>query len=308
MTAASVLVADDSLVIRTVVRGELEDEGYEVSEAVDGATALEHCRRMPPDVVLLDVEMPGLDGYQVLAELKSDPDLRDIPVVFLTSRDRMEDVVAGLRGGAHDYLKKPFDTPELIARVASAVHTKQLQDQLRERNHQLDQLSRTDALTGLFNRRHLDEELARRYADAHRHGHDLCALLLDIDHFKAVNDTYGHPAGDVVLREFAARVQHELRAGDVAGRWGGEEFLVILPNTDLDGARTMAERIRLAAAATPIPAHDHHISVTVSGGCALGPGDSVEGLLAAADTCLYQAKAGGRDRVVTTAGAVLAAT
>jgi diguanylate cyclase (GGDEF)-like protein len=305
MSAPSVLVADDSLVIRMVVRGELEDAGYEVCEAVDGPAALEHCRRIPPDVVLLDVEMPGLDGYQVLAELKADPNLQDIPVVFLTSRDRMQDVVAGLRGGAHDYLKKPFDTPELIARVASAVHVKQLQDELRERNHQLNQLSRTDALTALFNRRHLDEELAHQCADARRHGHDVCALLLDIDHFKMVNDTYGHPAGDAVLREFAARAQRELRAGDVAGRWGGEEFLVILPRTNLDGARAIAERIRLAAAATPFPAHAHEIAITVSGGCALGPGDSVEGLLAEADTCLYQAKAGGRDRIVTSAVAVL---
>jgi CheY-like chemotaxis protein len=128
VTTASVLIADDSLVIRAVVRSGLEDEGYRVTEAVDGLSALEACRREPPDVVLLDIEMPGLDGYQVLAELKSDADLQDIPVVFLTSRGGMEDVVAGLRGGAHDYLKKPFEAAELLARVGSATHVKKLQD------------------------------------------------------------------------------------------------------------------------------------------------------------------------------------
>jgi two-component system cell cycle response regulator len=297
--AATVLIADDSLVVRTLVRGELEDEGYEVCEAVDGAAAIEHCRSAAPDVVLLDVEMPGLDGYEVLARLKADSDLKDIPVVFLTSRSRRQDVVAGLRGGAHDYLTKPFDTPELLARVASAVHMKQLQDQLRERSDQLDQLSRTDALTGLFNRRHLDEELALRHADARRYGQDLCLLLLDIDHFKAVNDTFGHPAGDAVLRSFAARLQGELRGGDIAGRWGGEEFLVILPHTDLDGARMMADRIRLAVAATPITADRESVAVTVSGGCASGSGDSVQALLAKADARLYEAKLTGRNRIVS---------
>ena len=157
---ATVLVADDSLVIRAVVRGGLEDEGYRVVEAVDGLAALEQCRRDPPDVILLDIEMPGLDGYEVLAALKGDAELQDIPVVFLTSRSGITDVVAGLRGGAHDYLKKPFEHVELLARVGSAVHVKKLQDQLRQRNADLDRMSRTDALTGLYNRRHLDEQLA----------------------------------------------------------------------------------------------------------------------------------------------------
>jgi two-component system cell cycle response regulator len=297
VNGANVLVADDSLVVRTVVRDELESSGYRVHEAEDGLSAIAHCRRTPPDVVLLDVEMPGLDGYQVLAELKSDSDARDIPVVFLTSRSRMEDVVAGLRGGAHDYLKKPFDPPELIARVASAVHVKQLQDQLRERNHQLERLSRTDALTGLFNRRHLDEELARRHADACRVNEPFCVLLLDLDHFKTINDTFGHPAGDAVLREFADRVRGELRAGDVAARWGGEEFLVILGRTPVEQAQAVAERIRVATATTPVIIGTNSIDVTVSGGCAQGPAESVEAVLARADACLYEAKTGGRNRV-----------
>jgi two-component system, cell cycle response regulator len=300
MTMATVLITDDSLVIRAVVRSHLEAEGYHVIEAVDGTAALEQCRHAPPDVILLDIEMPGLDGYQVLAELKADPQLRDLPVVFLTTLTDMANVLKGLRGGAHDYLKKPFEPAELVARVAAAAHVKSLQDQLRQRNSELDLLSRTDALTGLYNRRHLEEELARRYSDAVRHDDPLCLLLLDIDHFKHVNDRYGHPAGDVVLSVFAQRLLKELRAGDVACRWGGEEFLVVLPRTDLRGALVVAERIRLAIAATPMVAAGADIPVTVSGGCALGPAGSVDELILDSDTYLYAAKAAGRNQIVGT--------
>jgi two-component system, cell cycle response regulator len=309
MTTGTVLIADDSLVIRAVVRNDLEAEGYEVMAAVDGLAALEQCRKEPPDIILLDIEMPGLDGYQVLAELKSDADLKNIPVVFLTSRSGTDDVVAGLRGGAHDYLKKPFEPAELLARVGSAIHVKKLQDQVEERNAELSRISRTDGLTGLFNRRHLDEELARRNSDSQRHSEPLCVLLLDIDHFKLINDTYGHPAGDLVLQEFAARMSIGLRASDTCGRWGGEEFLVILPRTDLTGARLVAERIRSATAAAPVNAAGQDIAMRVSGGCALGPGDSAKALVQLADECLYQAKDAGRNRIVTAAlaGASLAA-
>ena len=297
MTAATVMIVDDSLVIRAVVRAGLESEGYQVMQAEDGTTALEQCRLRAPDVILLDIIMPGLDGLEVLARLKADPDLDYIPVVFLTARTDMADVVAGLRAGAHDYLKKPFAPEELLARVGSAIHVKQLQDQLRASNATLDKMSRTDALTGLDNRRHLDEELARRHGDARRHHDPLCLLLFDIDHFTQVNATHGHPVGDIVLREFARRLANELRIGDIAGRWGGEEFLVILPRTDLAGAVEVAERIRDTIAATPFIIGDQAITVTVSGGCAGGPGESPEELLRRVDKRLYQAKAAGRNQI-----------
>ncbi len=298
MTSPTVLIADDSLVVRAVVRGELEEEGYGVVEAVDGLAALEHCREDPPDIILLDVEMPELDGYQVLSALKSDADLKDIPVVFLTSRSDIADVVAALRGGAHDYLKKPFENIELLARVGSAIHVKTLQDQLRQRNADLDRMSRTDVLTGLYNRRHLDEQLLREQANATRHHDPLSVLLLDIDHFKQVNDSFGHPAGDRVLCAFADRLCAELRAGDIAGRWGGEEFMIIMPRTDLDGAVAVAERLRSTVAAEPITASQLDIAVTVSGGCALSMSHSVDALLHLADDCLYRAKESGRNKIV----------
>ena len=298
MNAATILIADDSLVIRAVVRSGLEEEGYTVLEAEDGPSALAQCRRHRPDVVLLDVEMPGLDGYQVLAELKADAELKNTPVVFLTGRTGTDDLVAGLRGGAHDYLKKPFEPAELLARVGSAVHVKQLQDELWQRNAELSRMSRTDSLTGLYNRWHLDDVLARENSTAHRHGERLSIVLFDIDHFKHVNDTYGHPAGDLVLIDFARRLTEELRAGDIAGRWGGEEFLLVLPRTDATGARRVADRVRLATAAMPVVTATTSISITVSGGCATGSTDSPAELLDLADNRLYQAKTAGRNRIV----------
>jgi diguanylate cyclase (GGDEF)-like protein len=298
VTSGTVLIADDSLVVRAVVRSGLEDEGYRVVEAVDGRTALELCRQQPPDVILLDIEMPGLDGYQVLAELKSDDDVMDIPVVFLTSRSGVDDIVAGLRAGAHDYLKKPFESAELLARVGAAIHVKNLQDQLQQRNAELDRTSRTDQLTGLFNRRHLDEELMRRNRDSLRHNDPMCLLLLDIDHFKRINDSYGHPIGDLVLHAFAERINAGVRAGDIAGRWGGEEFLIILPRTNLAGALEVAERIRSATEAAPVVAGSQDISISVSGGCGLGPAHSADAVVQLADQCMYRAKAAGRNRIV----------
>ena len=295
----TVLVADDSLVVRSVVRSRLEQEGYRVIEAEDGDAALRQCREESPDVVLLDVEMPGRTGHEVLTELKRDPALADIPVVFLTGRTSMEDVLSGLRGGAHDYLKKPFEPAELVARIGAAAHVKKLQDSLRARNVELELMSRTDMLTTLYNRRHLEDELTRAHEVALRNKQPVGVLLLDIDHFKQVNDTYGHAAGDRVLRDFADRLRGQLRAGDVAGRFGGEEFLVILPNTDLADTVLVAERIRAATAAAPTRSGEREIAVSVSGGCAVGPVVSADELVRLADARLYRAKGSGRNRIVS---------
>jgi diguanylate cyclase (GGDEF)-like protein len=296
---ATILVAEDSLVVRAVVRRHLEAQGYDVLEAEDGPAALQRCRAEQPDVVLLDVEMPGLTGYQVLEALKADSELSLIPVVFLTGRTSTEDVVAGLALGAHDYLKKPFEPAELIARVSSAVRLKAVQDELRARNAELDRLSRTDTLTGVHNRRHVEEHLDQHASAARRHGQELSAIMLDIDHFKAINDAFGHAAGDAVLQEFARRLGTILRAEDIGARWGGEEFLVILPYTDLEGAAVLGERFRASVADEPfVVPPGQTISVTVSGGCASGGGEDPEQLVRDADAALYDAKQSGRNRVV----------
>ncbi len=296
--ANTVMIVDDSQTIRQVVRGYLEDDGYEVVEASDGETAIDACEQDPPDVVLLDIEMPGLNGHQVLARLKANLRLRDIPVVFFTSKEN--DVLLGLAGGAHDYVTKGFTPAELRARVRSAMRVKTLQDELTRRGDELDRSSRTDVLTGLFNRRHLVEQLTTHLLTARRHGQPVGVLLLDIDHFKRVNDTYGHLAGDEVLIEFSRRIELQLRGGDVAGRWGGEEFLVILPQTGMSGTFEVGEKIRVSIASQPFITSAAVISITVSGGSAVGPGASGEDLVQRADTGLYEAKDGGRNRIVPT--------
>jgi two-component system cell cycle response regulator len=298
-----VLVVDDSLVVRAVLRGLLEEQGYQVVEAADGETAINACLAEPPDVVLLDIEMPGLNGHEVLARLKSEETLKDIPVVFLTSNSSMDEILRGLRGGAHDYLNKSFDEPELVARVAAALRVKKLQDELVRRSEELDRTSRTDVLTGLYNRRHLEEQLRNGVATAVRRDEPLGVLLFDLDHFKTVNDTYGHRAGDQVLIEMARRMEGELRAGDIAGRWGGEEFLVILPNTDLAGTVEAGERIRDIVASDTFTAGDDVIPVTISGGGASDIDASDEALVHRADNGLYEAKDRGRNCVVVTAPA-----
>jgi two-component system cell cycle response regulator len=291
-----VLVGDNSPVVREVLRWHLESHGYQVVEAADGAETLVLAQRVKPCVILLSVELPTLNGHQTLARLKADADLRDTPVVFITAHTETGDVVEGLRLGAHDYLRKPFEPAEVIARVSAAVRVKELQDDLRHRNAELDRISRSDPLTGLANRRDIDEQLAAHAASAGRHHHQLSVALVDIDNFKGVNDTFGHGAGDAVLCEVARRIADSARVEDLVGRWGGEEFIVILPHCDVDGAVVVSERIRQAVSATAIRFDDGvAIPVTVSIGCT-GGGD--ERLIERADAALYAAKKAGRDCTV----------
>jgi two-component system cell cycle response regulator len=298
VTPPLVLVAEDSIVVRALLREQLELHGCAVVEADDGEAALAACRAERPDVVLLDIEMPKLDGREVLRQLKADPKLADTPVVFLTGRTHADDVVEALRLGAHDYLRKPVVAAELLARVTAAARIKMLQDELRSRNEELDRLARLDPLTGLHNRRHLDEHLRAMVSSSRRRGHSMAVLVVDVDKFKAVNDRLGHTAGDVVLCEVARRLVSGLRAEDVAGRWGGEEFLVLLPHTDLVGAVTAAERMREGVVAGPVGvATGEAVDVTISVGCAAGVAVEGEELVRRADAALYEAKTAGRNRV-----------
>ncbi len=300
--SARILVADDSKVVRAMLRHHLELRGFSVAEAVDGGDAVRLSRVVRPDVILLDVMMPVLDGYGALQALRADPEMRDVPVVFLTARASTEDVVEGLRLGAHDYLAKPFVPSELIARISAALRVKQLQDELRQRNRELERVTRTDALTGLFNRRHLEERLAEMVSGARRSGRPIGVLMLDLDRFKAINDSAGHAAGDLVLRAVADRLRAEVRREDVAGRWGGEEFVVLLDPANVRDAAVVADRICSRIAGDPIAVEGGEaVRVTASIGCAVGM-EAGEELLHRADAALYRAKAEGRNRVVTATG------
>ena len=295
MTAPLILVGDNSPVVREVLRWHLQSHGYDVLEAADGAESVTLARQAKPTVILLSVELPVLNGHQALVRLKDDSELRDTPVVFITAHTETADIVEGLRLGAHDYLRKPFEPAEVIARVSAAVRVKELQDDLRARNAELDHIARSDPLTGLANRRHLDEQLAAHISSAERHRHDLSVAVVDIDRFKQVNDTYGHAAGDTVLREVARRLAVSARVEDVVGRWGGEEFIVILPHCDVQGALVVSERIREAVVATPVECEGITIPVTVSVGCT---GGNDYRLIERADAALYAAKRAGRNVTV----------
>jgi two-component system cell cycle response regulator len=233
VTERVVLVAEDSLVVRALLRSQLRDRGYTVVEAADGEQALSRARESEPDVILLDVDMPKLDGFEVLAELKRDPRLMDVPVVFITGRTTADDAVRGLELGAHDYLRKPFEAAELTARVHAAMRTKALQDALRRANAALRAQMTLDEETGLLNRGALEQELARLCSRSARHGRPLAALLLRAG------------ADDVVSA--AERVRRRLRREDIAGRWEPGALLVLAPDIDEDGAQALAQALRVMA-------------------------------------------------------------
>jgi diguanylate cyclase (GGDEF)-like protein len=291
---ATVLVVDDSSTIRRILRRDLEAAGYGVSEAADGEIGLAMCRAVRPDLVLLDVDMPVLDGMATLERMQADPDLRHLPVLFLTARTSGPEAARGLSLGAHDYLKKPCDQAELLARVAAALRQRAREQSLASRAQELAQLSTTDPLTGLLNRRGLEQHLRTLSRDR-----SLGVLLLDIDHFKRVNDTEGHAVGDAVLAVVAARLRSSTGTSGTVGRWGGEEFVTVAADVDGAALAELGERLRECVACfAPGRRWPRPVVVTLSVGTALGTAVDFQDLLRAADTALYEAKAGGRNRVV----------
>ena len=292
-----VVVADNSETIRAELQHLLGERGYRVAAAGDGERALVLVEREVPDVVLLDHELPGLDGMTVLDRLRDDERFAAVPVIMLTHSTDPELLVAALRRGAHDFLRKPFDPAELDARVMAALRVKRLHDALVDANHRLARQALSDELTGLANRRHSAHQLEREIALCVRHGRLLALVRIDIDHFKTINDTRGHQAGDEVLAEVARRLAGGVRGGDELARWGGDEFVAILPDTDKAGALRAAERLRAAVAAGPVEAGGSTVAVTISVGWAHWSGDTPDDLLARADGALYRAKNAGRNQV-----------
>ena len=292
---AKVLVVDDVPDNVKLLAYELADHGYEVTTAVDGVRALELARSGAPDVVLLDVMMPGLDGIEVCRRLKADPRTRPIPVIMVSARDLEEDIVRGLDAGAHDYVTKPFTLPIVLARVRSAARAKADHDLIAAMNQRLAELAITDGLTGLRNHRHFRESLAAALGMADRHGLPCSVVLVDVDHFKSYNDTFGHPAGDEVLRRVATLLRDQARREDTVARYGGEEFAALLPGTVAEGANQFAERVRADIAEHPWPLRAVTVSVGVAttGLAARGAAELVE----LADRALYHSKRSGRDRV-----------
>ena len=297
-----VLVADDSPVSRHLLETTLRQLGYDVELATDGREALERLLRPDgPRLAVVDWMMPGADGLEVCRTVRQ----RTAPytyVILLTARDRQEDVLAGLEAGADDFLRKPFDHVELRARLRSGARVLELQEALFAAVEALRQQATRDSLTGLWNRALALDGLARELHRAQREDKPLSIVIGDLDHFKRVNDTYGHPGGDAVLRETAERMRAALRGYDLIARYGGEEFLAVLPGCDHGQARRVAERLRTAVSKRPMKAASSDVAVTMSVGVATAwPGGDGLALIQAADAALYRAKHGGRDRVESAA-------
>jgi two-component system, cell cycle response regulator len=282
--------------MRRVMRRFLAASGYEIFEAGDGEEALRLAARERPDVILLDRQIPRLDGYGVLASLRDDPELSEVPVVLVTSHGEPEEVADGLTRGAHDYLRKPFEQQELVARVHAAMRTKALRDELRARNAQLERLVTTDLLTGLMNRGAVADHLRALASRTQRHGAPLSIVLLDVDGIGEVNARHGHAAGDAVLKAVAERVGRELREEDAAGRWSGDEILVVAPDTAADGVAPLVARLRAAAGVAPVAIADERIDVSVSAGAATWrDGDDSEALVRRAEHGLAAGRRGGAE-------------
>jgi two-component system cell cycle response regulator len=296
--ATTILVVDDSSAIRRIISRTLVQTGYRVVEAVDGRAALEACRAERPDLMLLDIDMPVMDGPTTLREMRAEPALRSLPVLFLTARTGAADVAAGLDLGAQDYLRKPCEPAELTARVARALRARAQEETLARHARELDELSTTDALTGLGNRRRMEATIDAMVA-THGDASLLTVIMLDVDHFKAVNDTFGHAVGDIVLRIVAQRLGAAMDGQVLLARWGGEEFLVAAVGLDAEQSFALAERLRQTLSASPFAiGGGGTIPVTASLGCAIVPVTAFHGGLEAADRALYDAKRNGRNQVV----------
>ena len=274
-----ILVVDDVPVNVQLMTTYLTSVGYEVFTARDGQEALDKVATVQPDLILLDVMMPRLNGFEVCERLKSDSATKIIPVIMVTALNEIEDKIKATESGADDFVSKPFNKLELLTRVKSLLRIKQLHDELRAKVKELEQarerlrqLAITDGLTGLYNHRYLKEHLEQELLRAQRHQLRASVVMLDIDHFKKFNDTYGHPAGDTILRTIARLLKDNIRKIDLAARYGGEEFCLVLVETNKAAAGIAAEKVRRI-----IEAHhfDHAFAETpllsaVAAGAAMG--------------------------------------
>ena len=297
----TLLIIDDSAVHRAQIARAIEPAQIfdQIVEAEDGLKGLKFLLNHPVDVVLCDLEMPGIDGEKLLRVKDSTPASRNVPFVFVTACQDLDRRIRLLEGGAADLVMKPFHPGELAARLRLHLKVKKLQDELRVKNESLARLSTTDALTGLRTRRYAQEVLSIEFLRARRYGSPLSVIMADLDHFKLVNDTYGHPAGDVVLRGVSSLLLSQLRATDVAGRYGGEELIVIMAQSELEGAGLFAERWRKSVESASFDTSDAEaLEAKISVGVAsYDPSmKSPDDVVAAADAALYRAKEKGRNR------------
>jgi two-component system cell cycle response regulator len=296
----TVAVVDDDAAIRRLVRLFLKREHYETFECTTGDEAKAMLAELPWDLAILDRRLPDADGAVLCHELKANPSFRTRYIIMLTGEDEQEDKVEGLELGADDYITKPFQYPELLARIRAGKRIVDLQKELLETNKRLELLSITDGLTKLYNHRYLQDELARAFDESQRYQRPLSFCLMDIDFFKKINDTYGHAIGDEVLKTVSGLFRESIRSTDLAARYGGEEFAAMMPETELGDAITFAEKIRTMIEETVIETQAGPVRATISIGVSSVPHSrihSAKELIVAADKALYRAKRNGRNQV-----------
>jgi len=303
---ANILLVEDNKTQAGVIKAYLEKSGYHVVCVGDGMSAFKAAKTNTVDIILLDRILPDMDGSEVCRWLKLEQSTRDIPIIMLTAKGAMSDKISGLESGADDYLPKPFDESELNARIFAHLRIKTHQDELKQKNRQLeDMLTRVeilaimDPLTSLYNRRRFENILTNEFKRAMRYQLPLSCMMIDIDHFKLINDAHGHQEGDAVLKEIARIIQTTIREVDTPARWGGEEFVVLSTNTSKEKGLLAAERLRKAVAGHEFTRTETK-KATISIGVAGIPDpaiDSQDKMIHAADLAMYEAKKNGRNRV-----------
>lgn len=293
-----ILIIDDSVDMIHLLSGMLEHQG-QILFATNGEDGIRLARQRQPQLILLDVEMPGMNGYEVCATLKNDPDTHDCAIIFVTAKTGMESEIAALEAGAVDFITKPFNPA--VVRVRVQTHLK-----LQQHDAMMTRLASRDGLTGLYNRRYFDEALTGEFERHRRQKLPFSLALIDIDHFKAYNDSFGHLNGDDCLKSVAAAISNSThRPGEIVARYGGEEFVTILPHTDHAAAQQYGElicaRIRGLNITHPLSTAANNVTVSVGLACVVPhEGESTQLLIAAADRVLYQAKSAGRNRAIVT--------
>jgi diguanylate cyclase (GGDEF)-like protein len=298
--SCSVLVIDDDPDQLELIRYSLKKEEFDVILSDSATRSLELLREQSPDIILLDIMMPEIGGLEMLQHIRQDEKTARIPVIMISALDDTPHVVQGLQEGANDYVTKPINFPVLVARMKTHIRIGHLLKRLETQTHVLSQLAAFDELTGSYNRRAMNQILDLELNRSRRYGHFISILMMDIDHFKKVNDEYGHLTGDQVLREFTSKVNDLLRTNDTLCRYGGEEFLAILPETAEENAVKVGQRICSSVCNEPFIINDIPIYITVSiGAISHSPQTEITlaELLEQADQALYKAKKMGRNRV-----------